>query len=381
MKILYILIGLLCVLQATPHWYEKQEYISSNSSYYGYGEGSTKEEALQNAYQEVVQQIKVTVTSKIYSYSDDTKTETNSHITTFASESLKEVKIKNSIYEDDRYYVLVEYMYTTPLWFENRSVNAALFSTVGYGSGTTQGSALDMAKKDLQVQTNDLKNMKITPIKSEKLATKYFVAVSSMNTPNLKCTRPQNKLIGQSSLVKNANRVTSCDYPYVLEYMNKNWYIKYANTQHILSPKSFDTFFNTIKNKNIILSSAQREYQEGEGFHLNFNIKKDGYLTLFNIYEDGRVGLIMENEFRKKKSMFSFPSLKSNQEFYAALNSENRDAKDMYVAILSEKKLNLSQFKLQKIENVNQDEYKFNQVIELCQKHTFTTLVLRTLVK
>ena len=368
-------------LLAAPYWYDSQSYKSKGSSYFGYGEGITKKEARQNAYEEIAEQLNVRISSTINIQSTDDKSIAFHDVTLSSDVILKESKIKMSVFEDGKYYLVVKYTYTTPLWFETRRVDAPLFSKIGFGSGSSQSSAINDAKKDLLAQNYSPKHIEVMPLKSEKLGDEYFIAISAIDMPSLMCSEPQNKLIAQSRLIKEANKLTSCDYPYQLNYSNNSWSLKYNNTYFSLSKKNFDSFFNTINNQTITLSSKQSEYKEGEGFHLDFNIQKSGYLTLFNIYEDGRVGVIIENRRVQKSDKFLFPSLASKQEFYAALNMKGSDAKDMYVAILSGEKLNLSSYKAQDIKLVDGNEYRFQDVIELAQKEIFTTLVIRTIAK
>ena len=381
LKYLVVTILFSGLLFATPYWYDSQIYKSNGTSYFGYGEGSTKNEARQNAYEEIAQQLNVCISSIVNIRSTDDKSTAFHDVTVSSDVILKESKIHMSTFEDGKYYIVVKYTYSTPLWFETRRVDAPLFSKLGFGSGNSQLSAINSAKKDLLAQNYNPDHLKVLPLKSEKLGKNYFIAISMIDMPNLICSEPQNKLISYSRLIKEANKLTSCDYPYQLSHINNRWNLQYANSYFVLNKNDFDSFFNTIDNPTITLTSKQSEYQEGEGFHLDFNIQKSGHLTLFNIYEDGRVGLIIENRVVQKRDDFSFPSLESKQEFYAVLNTKGKDAKDMYIAILSDAKLNLSSYKAQDIKLVDVNEYRFQEVIDLVQEQMFSTLVLRTIAK
>ena len=365
------------LLFASPYWYDSQSYKSEGTVYFGYGEGDTKKEARQNAYEEIAQQLRVSIHSTINIKSTDEKSTTLHEVTVSSGMILKESKIQKRVLEDGRYYVLVQYRHTTPLWFETRDVDAPLFSMLGFGSGITQADAITSAKKDLSAQNYNAEHLKITTLKSEKLGDAYFIAISTIDIPNLKCSHSQNKLIAQSSLIKEANKLTSCDYPYQLKYINNRWHLEYANTYFSLSRKNFDSFFNSINNQAIKLFSKRTLYQEDDGYYLDFTVSQRGHLTLFNIYEDGRVGLIIENRAVKNEDAFSFPSVASKQEFYAAVNVKGKDTKDMFIAILSSEKLNLSQYKKQMAKRVDKNEYLFNEVLALTQAYSFTTLVLR----
>jgi hypothetical protein len=365
---------------AEPTWYANYALKGYNQIYYGYGQGSTKDEAYQNAASEISQQIEVEIFFSLKREdrirNDNLSSNIKSSISTNSSVTLKNLIIKKSTKENNTFYILLEYKYTIPSWFENRSVEAPLFFKIGYGLGSTYDEAIKGAKRDLISQGIEIQRA-IKPMKSEIIVKRYFVAVSYQTLPKLKCGNSQNSFLAHSVLIKEANKLTICIYDYELKYYNNAWYLTYKTIAEKLTPRAFGTFFINIKNANISISSPKHDLKEGEGFYININSHKDGYVSILDIYENGRVGVLLNNRKIKAKSHFTYPDLTSGKEFVASLLTPSTSTKDLYIAIYSKNRLNLSMFETQSANTVTDKEYRFNEVVKLLSTYDYATLVLR----
>lgn len=375
-------------LLASPNWYTTQTYKSHNQTYYGYGEGSTQKEARSQASVEISEQIKVDVRSNFTAHTSqensDTKHSVDNRVVSSSTAILKEMKVVQKSKEASRYYVALEYIYTTPTWYESRLVESPLFAKVGYGSSDNYATAIEDAKKDLYSQLGVTKLASIKPIKSEKIAENYFIAISFQNLPILTCKEKilkQNTFLAKSSLVQEANRLTSCEFAYQLHYINGSWYLQYETILEKLSSQDLNTFFVNTSSATFGIKSQKKTYTEGEGFLLQITSKKKGYISLFNVYENGKVGLIFDNKKIEEEGSFIFPSKKSGQEFVATLNVPNSPTIDLYIAFYTENKMELSYFENQSDRLVSSGEYKFDSLIKLSEYTDFATLVLRTKVQ
>ena len=379
-KLLFF-IALTLTLQAAPHWYENYAFKSNNQTYYAYGEGVSKDEAYQNAVSEIAKQLKVEVSSKFHTEerlrNDNYSNYSSNTVSTFSNATLKNVKIKESSQEGHRFYVLLAYNYTTPFWYESRSVETPLFSRLGFGQALTQNEAIASAKKDLTSQGVKVIG-RLNPIKSEIIAETYFIAVSYPVIPELRCSEPQNSYLAQTALVKSANKLTTCDYNYELIHQNGMWYVQYENILEKLTPYAFSTLLLTLKNPHLSLTARKHDFLEGDGFHLHLGSTNDGYVSVLNVYEDGRVGVVLSNQVIKKNVNFTYPDYKSGQEFVAHLIKPSVPTKDMYVALFSLTKLDLTLFEEQASQQVTDKEYRFNDLLTLFPHYNYVTLVLRT---
>ena len=367
---------------AAPSWYTMPNYVSQDGVYYGYGEGKTLKDAKLNAASEISEQISTTISSRTQiesSLEDDTyKNSMQTDLTSISNATLKEMHLLKKSMEDSSYYILLVYHYTTPLWFEQRSVDAPLFSKVGYGFGMSPTQAHNNAIKDLQAQHIVLDEKKMHTVTSDKVNKKYFYAVAQQEIPQLPCTTKQNSFLKKTPLIKKANRLTPCPYDYTLQHLNKRWYLHYKTILFPLSTQKLDALFIDIPSHQIEVKSRQATFVEGDGFNLSLKSHGAGYLTLFSVYEDGRVGVLFENRVVKKGKGFIFPSLESKQEFVATLVTPAKATKDLYIAVLSSTRLPLSSFEQQESMLIGEKEFRFNEVIALCRDHACASIVLKT---
>ena len=379
---MFFLLFLTLPAFAVPSWYTMPNYVSKDSIYYGYGEGATLKDAKLNAASEISEQISTTISSRTQieaSLEDDTyKNRVKIDTTSISNATLKETRLLRKSTQDGRYYILLEYRYTTPLWFEQRSVDAPLFSKVGYGFGTDPTQAHSNALKDLEAQHIVLDEKKMHSLKSDKVNKKYFYAVAQQDVQQLSCATKQNPFLNKNPLIKKANALTPCPYDYSLQHLNKRWYLHYKSILFPLSAQKLDAFFINVTSAQIELKSSQSSFIEGDGFNLYLKSHAKGYLSLFSVYEDGRVGVLFQNRVVKEGKSFVFPSLESKQEFVAALVTPAKATKDLYIAVLSREKLALSSFDKQEGSIIGDQEFRFNEVLELCREHECASMVLKT---
>ena len=375
-----ILIVLFChvVLFASPLWYAEHTYKSQDQLYYGYGEGETAKVAQQAAAAEISEQISTHVSSSLKIEQTDTSSDVRSNTVTTSSATLKAMRVVKRTLKDGRFYVLISYHYKTPSWFEEKHVDAPLFSKVGYGFGTTPDAARTLALKDLQLQLKGITLDTVYDLRQEKVGDYYYHALAYRSVPKLKCSSPQSPFLAHSTLIQEANRLTECDYDYALRRFNKRWYLQYDNDSFALSKAQFASFFTSITNPNIALSTKQTTLREGDEFQMLLKSRHKGYLTLFNVYEDGRVGTVLSNRITKAKESFNYPSIESKQVFTAGLLKVGKPTTDLFVLVWSPQKLDLSRFRTQGSSYVGKSDYRFDDVIALCDKHEFSTLVIKT---
>lgn len=415
LKKIALIVFLTLQLYAMPKWYEEHSYISKGQTYYGYGEGRTPKMAKSQALEEIAQQInsKVSTTISINSNNTDEYISQSIDASTFiqSKQTLRDTKILKSEKQNSKYYVLLKHIHTTPLWYISRSFDAPLFHIIGYGVGSSLKKATISAHDDIasQIQTNIsssitisdqekdsiststinskmsssseaiLKDTKI--IKSEKIGENYFVAIMLKKIPNLKCIKQTNPYLAHSELIKKANSQTSCNYNYSLQRMNNSWYLYADGWTQQLNYSQFDSFFTSLSSPTLSINSQYSSYQVDDVFTLDIKSKNDGYLSIITVYENGKVGVMLENRPIRKGETLTFPSYNDNFELIAGLNEQNEATKDLYFAFVSTQKINLAKFEPITDELLDEKTYRFNKVINLCSKYDFATILIRTTLK
>ena len=103
--------------------------------------------------------------------------------------------------------------------------------------------------------------------------------------------------------------------------------------------------------------------------------KKQGYITLLTVYENGTVATLIKNISIKKAQTKNIPDEKFESVFEAGLIEEGKETFDLYVAIWSPKKLFFDQFARADEELIDNERYKnFDDLIELMGNSTFATV-------
>lgn len=309
-----------------------------------------------------------------------------------------------------------------PKWFEIQNISHGSYEIIGYGKAKTLSEAkfkarVDIAKQILvkiesksnlnlyheNINSKETYSQKyyqnssevvkeialdgIEIIKKELFNEKYYVAMKYDNLPLSKkvakkanCKKLQtNSYLSKTSFSKKLKDELGCIPKYNLIYKNKNWYVSYEENLFLIKKYEFIEFFvsKTSEDLNIEFlkdSKITKEFKDGDIFDMKINSNQKGYVTLFNIYEDGRVNLMFANEIIDKRG-FSIPNLKAN-----ILN--DKDTLDFYVLIFSKDKLeNLNCFRNStEILNTQTINYNFDKFVKLFDRElnyittfTFTT--------
>jgi len=367
-----------------PNWYTKHSIDTMNDNiYFGYGEGKTKEASYKQALKNIASQIEVHVITsqeqqeRTYGQNISYYDKTSSFF--YSNKTLQNVIIEKQELCNGLYYTLLKYEYKVPLWYKNRILEAPLFSKQGFGKGSTFAEAKQQALKDLQAILNTkepIKNFYIA--KQEVIDTTFFVSVATQALPSLQCSKYQNNYLAQTPLIKQANYLVGCRYDYKLKYYNKQWYLVYKTLYERVHSQQFFQLFQNMSNSNLYLDTKKYSLVDGEYFSFTIKTKKSGYITLFDVYEDGRVGVLFANIKVKKNQILTFPSLKSGELLRTTLLEPFKITQDMYVLVLSNRKLNISQFEEQKEQISSNRAYSFHYLVELLPKYIYTTIILKT---
>ena len=339
---------------------------------------------------------------------DQLKKEISHSIRTQAGGKVRGAKVIRSARENGTVYILMEFYYITPPWFELQNLPKDLFEIVGYGAGASLKEAKEDALRDIasqikvqltssltigtnidgdklkkqidhQIQTRtdaQLKNAKV--IKSDRVGKEFFVAVRSRHIPDLPCETKQNPYLEKTLLIERLNSLTKCPYDFELLRKNGRWHLIYHTLSEPLAPKHFDELLVNSRSDDLLMLSDKSHYAEDDLITLEITSKKTGHLSLFVVYEDGKVGILADGAIIFKNQPYRFPEPDSGLELVAGLTETREPTKDLYVAVVTESPLNLGRF--EQIENdlLGDGEYRFGELLQLLEGKNFSTLLLRT---
>jgi len=291
-------------------------------------------------------------------------------------------------------------LFAQPIWYHNIQ-NTKQNHYIGYGSASSEQEAKQNALVSISGQINTKIDSSLTTTKSyttKKIKIKssqstkanlsgyellkmsfedgnYFVAIAYENIPSIQ--KFKNKLQKANIKVKFDDYFKTFD----LVRKDKRWYIQYQNIMQVLDTKDFSKFFTTIPNKNLSITTNKKNnilYEDDE-FYFKVISSQKGFATIFTVYEDGTVSILLQNVPVEKNRLENIPDKDFEAIPQAGLIEKGVDTFDMYVAIYSAKKLIIDNFAKADEELISDERYKnFDQFQKFLKDKEYTTLKVVT---
>jgi len=219
---------------------------------------------------------------------------------------------------------------------------------------------------------------------------KYYVAMSYDNIPFItrftqkldinRCKEKQNNYLKHTFFISQIDKITKCTPDIRLIRNDKTWYLVYKNTKEELPTKYFEQLYKSVENKNIHLRASKNLLKDGDEFSLSLKSKKNGYISLLDVYEDGTVSVLVANIKVKKNKLVNIPDKDYDSSFVAGLIEQNKPTFDLYVAIYSKSRVDLSRFQQANRDlTTGESNKKFDELIYKLNQYQFATILLRTL--
>lgn len=303
-----------------------------------------------------------------------------------------------------------------PTWYTNIPSDIE-YEIIGYGEGKTLKEAKSKAKEEIAqtvlttvessftertVQKNDeveaeskslvkvktkLNLYNIRTVKIEQKEGVFYVALKYINLDlshrvkktitQFQCIKSEKSYLHHTPLLKKLSVDLGCILDFKLQRMNDAWYLKYKEHLFVLSEYEFEKLFVSQKSDIFDLKISKSPLRDGDRFHFNISSKKDGYITFVNIYKDGIVTVLTQSQ--KIEHSLQIPSKESNIAFEAGLIDKQRDSYELFVAILSDKPLDMSRFVSSNQEYISSKRaYNFDELIDFLKDYDYTTLFVET---
>ena len=317
MKIFSIVILIVSFSYAIPNWYYNLK-PKNNNEYIGYGSAKTIKEAKSDALSDIASQINTKI------------------VTDFE----KDTHLKNENYSKQ------------------------------------------IIQKQKQTSSAILSDYKI--LKLEYNNGKYFIAISYENIPaidkfvkkakNIKSIKNPKGYIYQTSLAKEIFSKLNKKITLEIFYKNQNWYLKSGNDIVLLNKENFLKLFNTIKNPNINLKINKNPLFENEIFYFKVKPKQNGYITLFDVYDNGETTILFKNIKVEKNKTTIIPPKNAKYDLIAGvLNGEK--SYDLFVVIFSKNKKTFDEFALAD-EEFSKNNKNFDDLIKILHNNFSSIKVL-----
>jgi hypothetical protein len=313
-----------------PEWFTKPPAGDRGYEYYGPGKGADEKEAEKNAREFICAAIRSDIASGFFSeeeVNDDTVSKQKRHILTVQSDcSLADAHVVDQQRVDQSWYVLVKY--------EHLSIG--------------------------------------------KRCKKWL-------SPSACSVDKQNRYLQKTPLMKEINYEMGATPAFRLLRDNKVWYLKHSKMEKILPLN--DGEFNKLlapcsSGKMVNISATKEELVEGTAFSLTVNAAQDGYVTVFNVYENGEVFTVEANRKIAANTSLTIPDPSAEDELVGGLLAPGKPSQDLYVAVYTPEKKSFSRIQsLGKQLDKEEEHYKFAELLDYLDEYEFSVALVRTLPK
>jgi len=300
--------------------------------------------------------------------------------------------------------LLVTYVFAMPDWYGNiKNDDKSIY--IGYGESNSENDAKQNALNDIasQISTDidysfrkeiessstkyrknvskkSTQKMKVTLndwelLRLQKDKNKFYVAIKYENIPSLdKFAKKTN--LKKEDIVNSIKRDFGKSLGLELVRKDKKWYIKYQNILQILEKRDFEKFFVSKEHNNLLfgINKNRNILYNGDKFRFRVKSKKDGFVTILDIYEDGTVIILYKNIKISKDKYQNIPDSNSGFDPIAGL-IDNNETIDLYVALFSEKKVILDEFAMADEDFSINERYKnFDELISFLKDKIFSSI-------
>ena len=316
MKIFILSVLLITVTIASPQWFHGIKH--KNYELIAYGVDKELSIARDIAKSELSKQIKVNISSNTNinkSIENGTYDKSvKNNISTSSNATLQGIKILKEVKEDNMWYVSVIY--------DNRTL----------------------------LQKIKAKQQYINPSKQED---NYLT-----NTP----------------LVKSIFKILGFKTNINLIRKNNSWYLNISDNLFLLNRDNFIKLFANTKNEYISFSTNKNIYKYPDSIQFKVNTKKSGYVSILYSDENGKVGVILNN--MKIDKSIIYPKDNSEDKLIA-YNPTKNTLQELYIAVYSNNKIDLSLFENISDTLLDESSYNFDNLLDKINNNKISGLKLK----
>jgi len=239
------------------------------------------------------------------------------------------------------------------------------------------GKLTKTASSESKTQSDVVFRNNVTVAHSEVLAGQYYVAVQYDKTSFYQrlntwlslgdCQSEIPAYWQQVSLVKNWISQHSCLPKIGLERFAGGWQLTHSNGQLILPDRQYENLFFSHGSKQIALNSTKHRLKQGEYYFINIATHNNGYLSLFQVYEDGSTGVLIENEAVQSSTQITYPDNNLYDGIEAILAKGDSSSFDVNIALLCEQQIDTSRFEKLDESPLSHDKPGFSLLLQYAQ--------------
>ncbi len=221
-------------------------------------------------------------------------------------------------------------------------------------------------------------------IKTEQIGELWYVSALYNNAPlELKLkellpqniiTEIQNNYLKNTRLFKKINNEIGIKLNYQVIRKDNLWQVKYNDILLPLNQDNFYNLFSNYKDKNLFLKANKKIYKENDEMYFNIQNSQSGYISILYVEHNGKVGVLLTN--KESNKSFTYPNLKSEDTFKIA-NPYNKPIQELYIALYSKNKIDLSEFENISNNLLDESNYNFHILLNKLNNYTFSTYTIK----
>ena len=189
----------------------------------------------------------------------------------------------------------------------------------------------------------------------QKINDTFYVAVSYINLPldekvylhvKGKKLKPLSKTSIYHFTLFSEQLKTKFTYipDYSLIFKDGLYYVNISNKLFVIKNSDLPLFFVSKENKNIDFWVSSKYLKDRDFFHFNIQSKLNGYISLLQVDEEGRVIVHLDNVENTSSRKFTYPNLELYNGLEAGIINEKSNVQENYILAICSKKLNLSNY-------------------------------------
>jgi len=250
-------------------------------------------------------------------------------------------------------------------------------------------------EKSTQVQTSQSTQADITDykiLKSQTIDNIVYIAIEYENIANIdrfikklfdidENNEKQNSYLSHTTIARDLKKKLGFNINFNLIRKDKKWFIEYQHTMQLIDKSDFSNFFKTIGSKDIKFKTNKKNniLYNGDEFYFNLKSKRDGFVSIISVYEDGTVATLIKNVPISKDVVTSIPDKDFESILEAGLIKSAEETYDLYIALFSEQEVALDSFALADEKLIKDERFKnFPTLIDYLDNKTYATIKVVT---
>lgn len=244
-------------------------------------------------------------------------------------------------------------------------------------------------KKAYLKESSNISFYGLRKISEEKIGNTYKVVYAydlrsyeqkfASNVGILACnkTSKDDTFLENSPLFTSIGELLNCKPYGLLSRNNDAYFLSSKDYSYVLDDSAIYELFYEINNPKIVLLPSSSAVQNGKSISFAITANEQGFVSLFDVYGNGKVSVLLANKEVKNSSKFTFPSKNSSDEIVKIKDEDS--VYDMEVAILSDKKLDLSMFEGINSNLASKNAYRLDLLLKIMSKYPHSTVVVKIL--